>query len=332
MANTLVEYEKLTTDAVKKGIAQTIYQESPWLRYLPFIPCPSNSMKYKMEVEPGGVESYQVGDTWIESTPTWEDRYADLTIIGGDADVDNFAVAAMQVEAADIIALKAKALAQYFESRAVLGGTTTDEDYNAAKVMKGLLKLIAECESADTTDLDGVNNSQVYAVSATSATVSLDDFDALVDRVRPKPTHLIVNRNMRRKLASLARASGSGIQVDLDQMGLPVTRWGEQIILLDDATPNNLPDNTTSVNAIASYDPATARGAGNDNSPVFAVRLAEDGLCGITSAVDGMIQTEEVGQLENKDATRTRIKFYCGLALFSKLAAAVMTGATDNSS
>ena len=37
-----------------------------------------------------------------------------------------------------------------------------------------------------------------------------------------------------------------------------------------------------------------------------------------------MIQTEKIGKLETKDAERTRIKFYCAMGLFNKLAAAAM--------
>ncbi len=55
------------------------------------------------------------------------------------------------------------------------------------------------------------------------------------------------------------------------------------------------------------------------------MRIAEDGVSGITSAQNGMIQTDPIGTLKNKDATRTRIKFYAGLAVFNKLSIAVMT-------
>jgi len=36
------------------------------------------------------VDFYDVGDTWTESTPTFDQKIANLKIMGGDADVDNF--------------------------------------------------------------------------------------------------------------------------------------------------------------------------------------------------------------------------------------------------
>jgi hypothetical protein len=41
---------------------------------------------------------------------------------------------------------------------------------------------------------------------------------------------------------------------------------------------------------------------------------------------NGGIQVERVGELETKDATRTRIKWYCGLALFGTLGLARLRG------
>jgi len=62
----------------------------------------------------------------------------------------------------------------------------------------------------------------------------------------------------------------------------------------------------------------------NANSPIFAIKLGEFNLCGIQNAG---IQTERLGNLETKDAQRTRIKWYCGLANFAKLDIAVLVNA-----
>lgn len=329
MSTTLAEYEDLCTDALKKGIAKTILTESPWLQAMPFVPIASNSIKYKMEKEAAGADFYEVGETWIEGTPTWEDRYADLTILGGDADVDNFAKAGMQIEASDIIALKAKAIADRFNACAVMGRTTAVTTYSSSKIFKGIARLIAEAESDTTTDLDGVNNAQVYANHATSAVLTIDALDSLIALVKPKPTHLIMNTSMRNKLNSLARAAGSNLTVANGQLGSIVEMYGTYPILIDDQIGRNINDGSSSVLTIASYTPTTARAATLSNSMIFAVKFGEDGLCGITSASDGMLQTVDIGQLESKDAKRTRIKFYCGMALFNKRAAAVMINVED---
>lgn len=338
MAATLAQYKYLGPDAeIRMGIAQTIVKESPWLAEMPFVEINNNVSRYKMELAAAAAGTYEVGDTWNEGTPTWEYRDAPLAILGGDADDDNFGRLAAGGEntQAALVELKSKATAHWFETLAILGQTTAVATYSATKNFKGLLQLICECESKTTTDLDGAiysafgagNNSQVVqAASGASATLTLDMVDVLVDCVKPKPTHIILNRQLRRKLGSLARAAGNNLTVAQGSLGQLVTMFGEQQVMVDDFTPINFPDPTTIVSAPIGYTPATAVSAGNDTSPIFAVRFGEDGLCGING--EGMIQVERFDKLETKDAKRIRIKFYGGMRLTNKLAAAVLMSAT----
>jgi hypothetical protein len=338
MANTLTEYKYLGHDAeLRLGIAKTIVKESPWLADMPFVEIGNNVSRYKMETQAARADTYEVGETWVEGAPQWEYRDAPLAILGGDADVDNFGeIAASPDKAmASVTELKSKSIAHWFDELGVLGRTTAVNKYSAEKNFKGLLRLLCECESSTATDLDGSlysalgtgNNDQVIqAASGASATLTLDMIDVLVDLVKPKPTHLIMNKQMRRKLANLARSANWNVEHDKNQLGMPVTRYGEQIILADDFTPINFPDPSTLVSAPASYTPTTTVAAGNDTSPIFAVRFGEDGLVGIHAA--GMIQTERFDKLETKDAKRIRIKFYAGMRLTNKLAAAGLFSAT----
>jgi hypothetical protein len=338
MSATLAQYKYLGNDAeIRMGIAKTIVTESPWLRVMPFTEINNNVSRYKMELAAARADTYEVGETWLEGTPTWEYRDSPLAILGGDADDDNFGRLAAGGEntLVAITELKSKAISQWFETLAILGRTTAVATYSAEKNFKGLLRLLCECESSTATDLDGAlfseigsaNNSQVIqAASGASATLTLDMVDVLIDLVKPKATDLIMNRLMRRKISSLARAAGNNLEHDKDQLGFPVTRYGEQRILIDDSTPVNFPDPSTLVSAPASYTPTTAVAAGNDTSPIFAVMFGEDGLCGING--EGMIQIEKFDKLETKDAKRIRIKFYAGMRLTNKLAAAGLFSAT----
>ena len=62
----------------------------------------------------------------------------------------------------------------------------------------------------------------------------------------------------------------------------------------------------------------------NDCSSIYAVQFGfQTGLCGLDN---GGIQAQPLGALETKDAWRTRIKWYCGLALFRNLALARLEG------
>jgi len=339
---TLAEYKYLGNDAeIRAGIALTIVKNSPWFRSMPFVTLQNNNVsRYKMELAAAGAGTYEVGETWVESSPTWEYRDAPLAILGGDADVDNFGnLASGEDVMASVIEMKAKAITQWFETLAILGQTTAVTTYSASKNFKGLLRLLCECETASintgATDLDGSlytapgtgNNKQVIqAASGASATITLDMLDVLLSLVKPAATHIITNGQMIRKIASLARAAGSNLSHDNDQLGFPVTRYGDTEVLVDDYTPVNFPDPAGTVSAPASYTPTTAVAAANDTVPIFAVRFGEDGLCGING--EGMIQIEKFEKLETKDARRTRIKFYAGMRLTNKLASAGLFSAT----
>jgi len=57
------------------------------------------------------------------------------------------------------------------------------------------------------------------------------------------------------------------------------------------------------------------------------MQFGEGALCGLTAP--GHLTVEPVGQLESKDATRTRIKWYVSLALFSEIKLAKLIGVRD---
>ena len=334
---TLAEYKYLGTDQeVRMGIGLTLVKVSPWLRDLPFSELTHNNIsRYKMETSDGGATVHDVGDAWSTVNPTWEYREAQLAILGDNIDVDNFGDFAGGPENAwaAVTELKTKGVGQTFDKLAVYGRTTSTGSLSQSKNFKGLLRLIAEAESSTTTDLDGwvytgndsdAHNTQVVlGASGATAALSLVMLDALRDAVRPSPTHYIMSRLMLRKLQSLAQATGANLEHDKNALGAIVTRYGEQIVTIDDQIKDNLNVTSTLVLAIASYDYDQAIDATDkDMSPIFAVRMAEDGLCGINGL--GMIQVEDLGTLEGKDAKGKRVKFYCGLRLTNKRAAAVL--------
>lgn len=331
MSNTLAQYATLTVDALKKGIANTIVTEDPLLRgekALPFQSIAGNSIKYNMQTVATPISFYNVGDTIAEGTPTWSSRNADLAILLAQADVDNFAKSTGMIDEAVILSIVAKDLAAAWAMNAVLGQTTTNTAYNVSKNFKGLLRILAECESSTTTDLDSLNNAQVITPGASASTViTLDYLDQLVDTVRSgKATHILTSKLMRRKINSLARAAGNNLQHDKDALGFPVTRYGDQQLIVSEAVPDNMDDPSSNVTAIASYVTTTTRAATDDITPIFAFRVGDDGLVGLTSRENGMIQTDPAFRPDNKDCMRTPIKFYCGLALYNKLALAALIG------
>ncbi len=67
-------------------------------------------------------------------------------------------------------------------------------------------------------------------------------------------------------------------------------------------------------------------GSGTVLSSIYALKFGQG--VGVMGLEHGGIVVESVGELETKDATRHRIKWYAGLALFSELGAARLKAIT----
>lgn len=76
MALTLSEASKLSNDMLMRGVVETVIKDSPILQHMPFIEVMGNSLTYNQEKTLPGIDFYDVGDTWNESTPTFEQKTA----------------------------------------------------------------------------------------------------------------------------------------------------------------------------------------------------------------------------------------------------------------
>lgn len=226
--------------------------------------------------------------------------------MGGDADVDNFLKATrsnLQDLEAAVIELKAKALKDKFEETFIYGDSATN-----SKQFDGLRKLIDTPTASD----------QVIAMGDTGATLTLNKLDELIDAVKGgKPEMLLMSRRSRRKINALVRASGSMMVTERDEFGNFIDLW--------DGIPVGVSDWIFDTHTLASsLETGTT---GGTCSTIYAIQFGEGAFCGLTSP--GQLQMEPVGSLETKDATRTRIKWYVSLALFSSIKAAALIGVTD---
>jgi hypothetical protein len=306
MALTLAEASKLSNDALLQGVIETIIYDNDVLKYLPFIEIVGNGLTYNRENAEATVGYYDVGDTWEEDTPDFTQVTAVLKICGGDADVDNFLAATrsniQDLEAA-VLLLKAKALSNTFGMNFIYGDSSTN-----SKQPDGIRKLIGT-ESA---------HSQLLAMGATGATLTIDKLDHLIDLAKGGPPDLLLmSKRSRRKIKSLARAAGNNLEIGTGRLGLPVEYYG--------TIPIGISDHILDTHTCAgSVETATTGGA---CSTIYAFRFGEGALVGLTSP--GGLQIERVGQLETKDATRNRVKFYHALALFNTVSCAALIGVKD---
>jgi len=305
VALTLDEAAKLSNDMLLQGVVETIVKDSPVLQQMPFIEIVGNVLTYNQEKTLPTIDFYDVGDTWAESTPTFEQKTATLKIMGGDADVDNFLKATrsniQDLEAA-VVELKAKALKDKFEETFIYGDSSDNKQFD------GLRKLIDTTTAGD----------QIIAMDGTGATLTLAKLDELIDAVKGgKPDLLLMSRRSRRKINALVRAAGGMIESDRDKWGNFVQLW--------DGIPIGVNDWILDTHILSGgVETATT---GGTCSTIYAFQMGEGALCGLTSP--GHLTVEPIGSLETKDASRTRIKWYCSLALFSSIKSAALIGVKD---
>lgn len=305
MALTLVEAAKLSTDILLKGVIETIITESQLLQHVPFIDIVGNGLTYNRESTLPTAGFYAPNDTWVESTPTFTQHTATLAILGGDADVDEFlrqTRSNIQNLKAIVTEMKSKALARKFDETFIYGRTSVD-----AKSFNGIHSLVGA-------------NQKIHAGSGTTpAAGSIRALKALTRLVLPgEADFLIMRRNTLDNLSDYAERNYSPIRFVAGDFGKPVGLFkGIPIITTDWILQ------TESLTG-GDYDPdATAENVG---TTIFACKFGEGRLAGCQN---GGIVTKDIGDLESKDATRTRVKWYCSCALFSVLALARYDGITD---
>jgi hypothetical protein len=306
MSISLTEASKLSTDILLKGIIETIIKDSPILQRLPFIQIVGNGLSYTQEKTLPTVDFYDVGDTWVESTPEFEKLTATLKILGGDADVDNFLKSTrsniQDLEAA-VIEQKSKALRHEFEKQFLYGNSTT-----SPKQFDGIIKLIDTATAS----------AQVIAAGATGATLTLSMLDQLIDAVKGgKPDLLLMSRRSRRKINALSRAAGTNLEVGQGKLG--------EFVQLYNGIPIGVSDWVLDTHNVT--DSLEDSYTSDADSTIYALTFGEGALCGLSSPE--VIQVERLGSLETKDASRTRVKWYVSLALFSAVKAAALIGVQD---
>jgi HK97 family phage major capsid protein len=304
LGTTLSEYAKLSNDQLYQGVVETILKDCPLLQLMPWVEIQGNALTYNRETTLPSAEWHAVNDDWNTSPAvTFLQKTASLAILGQNADVDNYVRQTrsniMDVESA-IVELTAKAIRHELEDKLVYG-----DNSGVPNQFDGLIKLINTASASD----------QLIAAGASGATLTLTMLDELIDAVKGgKPSVLLMSRRSRRKIAVLARAAGNNLEVGKGLLGEVVEYYNGIPIAISDFIKDT---HTVSGSVETAFTGSTC-------STIYGMAFGEDGLCGLTGP--GGLQVVKIGEMETKDATRTRIKMYCSLALFSNVKAAALIG------
>ena len=293
------EAEKLSNNQLVSGVIDEIIQRDDMFSVLPFMGVNGKAYVYNRENTLGGADFLDPNDPINESAATFTEVVAKLRILAGDVDIDKFMQSTMgdsNDQMAVQIAKKAKAVARKFHQTLAQGDSTVD-----AKSFDGLPKL--------------VTGGQTVSAGANGGALTLSMLDELCDAVPNGADVIVMRRGTIRAFRGLLRATygTDAVMQQLENFGRPML------------THNGIP---VIMNEFLAGD--EDQGSATDTASVYALRLNElDGLHGIYGGDNAGIVVENIGTVQNKDATRIRLKWYAGLALKSTRSVARLKGVTN---
>lgn len=297
------EAAKLSNNQLEAGVIEELIERDDLFSVMPFIQVNSKAYVYNREnaadYTTNRADFIDVNDTIREKAASFIEVITKLRILASDVDIDKFLAETQSdttSQTATQLAFKAKDIAKQYHDAVANGDSTAN-----SKEFDGIKKLVTAA--------------QTVSMGANGGALTLAALDQLLDTVRNGADALIMRRGTLRAFRSLLRAAGgtSAAEYMLEAFGRPVLTHNGVPILVSDFLPGN-----------------EAAGTSTATCSVYAVRLNEaDGLHGLWGGTAGGIRVENVGIVQNKDADRIRVKWYCGLALKSTQSLARLSGVTN---
>lgn len=302
---TLAQAAKLTNDMLLAGVIESIVEVNPIYELMPFMGIEGNALAYNREATLGDVQFAGIDETITAKNPATFNRVtSELTTLIGDAEVNGLIQATKSNytdQKAVQIASKAKSLGRKYQQNLIIGDGTGNS-------FDGILTMLPP--------------SQIIEAGANGGVLSFELLDELIDQVKDKdgqPDYFMMPARTIRSFLALLRALGgasindvltlpSGRQVPMYR-GIPMFR--------NDWMPTDQTQGTT-VGTTGSI----ICGTFDDGSGTH-------GISGLTAAREFGLQVQEIGPSETKDNDITRVKMYCGMALFSELGVAAVVGVTN---
>ncbi len=301
---TLVESAKLSQNMLISGVIESIVTVDRFFEILPFLEVEGNALAYNRENALGDVENIAVGGTITAKAPaTFTAITTSLTTILGDAEVNNLIQNTRSnftdQKAAQVMS-KAKNVGLTYRDQYINGDGTSD-------TVQGLISLVAAAAA-----------SQTITSAANGDALALSTLDNLIDIVKDKNGIVdyfqMNSRELRAYYALLRAAGGASISETVTlPSGASVPAYRAVPIFRNDNIPITQTQGTSTI-----------------ASQVFAGTLDDGsnqvGISGLTAVGEAGIRVVEIGEHQSKDESITRVKFYCGFALFSELGIATATG------
>lgn len=295
-----VEAEKLSIEDRQRGIIEEIIDRDELFSLVPFTPSLDLTYSYVREKTAAGGEWFSAYEDLEESASEFDPVSVQLKRIAGQVDIDNFQIEVqsnLNNQVAIQLAQKAKGVGRQFRAALVNGDSTAGN----GKTFDGLKKLTPA--------------SQTFYAGDNGGALSFGMLDELRDMVKLGTDAFMMREGTWRAIRALNRAMGGNMadQVMMENFGFPMRMFdGVPVIINNFITDDEV------------------RGTNTETTSIYALRLNEvDGFHGVYGGPAAGFRMEKVGLLQNKDATRWRIKWYVAAALKATHSVARLGGITN---
>ncbi len=301
MGLTLLEAAKSERDPARLAVIREL-SEGELMSIIPFQDVEGEGVFYDQEGELPAVGFRGINETLDATYGVLNPQAERLKILGSEVDVDTALIDMRGPQAiADQVQMKVRSMRLTFEDHVINGDETTNP-----RAFDGLKRRI------------NVGSSQAINMSGALSLTALDELIDACDAVGGEKV-LIMNKKMRRRLNTASRNSSIGgfINYSQNEFGRRVTQYGDVPIVITDVNAANqqiMPFTETS-----------------SSTSIYCVAFGDL----LTTALQGRargqfgVSVRALGEVPDAPVDRTRLEWYCGLAVMNGRSAARLYGVTD---
>ncbi|MGA1111487.1 MAG: major capsid protein [Ilumatobacteraceae bacterium] len=301
MGLTLLEAAKSERDPARLAVIREL-AEGELMRVIPFQDVEGEGVFYDVEQELPSVGFRGTNETLDASYGVLNPQSERLKVLGAEVDVDTSIIDMRGPDTVgDQVRMKVTSMRMTFEDQFING----DESLNP-RAFDGLKRRI------------NVGSSQAINMNGALSLSALDELIDACDAMGGQKV-LIMNKKMRRRLNTASRATtiGGFINYELDSFGRRVTQYGDVPIIVTDTNAQNQP-----------VQPFTET---SSSTSIYCVAMGDL----LTTAIQGRcrgqfgISVRAMGEVPDAPVDRTRIEWYCGMAVYNGRSAARLYNVAD---
>ncbi len=288
---TLLESKKYKNDPLQQGVVEIFAESTPVLQYMPFMDVAGDAYQFNVEKTLPGVSFRSYNEQYDESTGVIQRNIEALKVFGGSAKVDRAQIKSQGNEN-DLLAIqtrmKSKAAALDFSRNFFKGDSTADP--------KGFDGLQNRLTGAQVIDMSGP--------------LTLAALDEAIDAVQGAPTVIFANKDTRRQINALMRASGQATETVSDVFGKQIPAYA--------GIPIGVIETDAGGNPILGFDEP------GDSTSIYIVRFgAAEYVSGLQC---GGLDVIDLGMVQN--FRQIDIEWIVSFAVFNGQSAARLKGIT----